>query len=891
MAKERIDDIVSQSAIEQLLSLGEHLAEVKLQMEELILLADKFGKDMQSASNIRDMSSSMQNLATATGNLSNANKTRLEIEREIKTTGEAMAKQISEETNQFEKLAQVMEQHAKSQGETAKRVVELKDAINSTREAMKRSREEYEAGNISREEYLKAQAKGTKAVEAHSIALQNEKRDLKNITKDLKSTEGSYNQMTARLNQLRSIWRGLSEEERNNADIGGVVTAEINNLDEALKGLDKSVGNNQRNVGNYEVAMGAMPNILRVAGLGVRGLSKSFMAFLANPIVALITAIVFAIKGLVSAFKNNQTAMDNLKNAFMALEPILNLFKKIIGSIVEGISRMIVFYAKLYETIIGKISPAYKQQVQNLRDLKKAQEDLARSERKYANDKVVRDGEIEKLRDMYADKERYSNKERLEFLKEIGEKERADAKEKKDNAKKEADIARASGKSAEERHNAHIKYMEALNNYNNVIRDSGKEYSDAFKAMRDEELKAAQEKAKEAEERKKIEREREQNAKELLEKSLKRTQDYYDTLNELELKSIKDATEYENKRFELLKERLQRERDEKLEAEGITLEEINAIEALYQEKELAAEREHNENLNAIEEKRYDDLLKSLSEKQKHLDDELLAIDVSGASNRYQARIDLLRTFFDEQQRLLDEYYAQGLLTEEDYTRQSNQLTMERIKLADEETKKKFSAANSIVDSITNVMSAGAEQIADEKKRVKIEQGIAMAKVLLQEGLAIAELATTQASADPYTFIPRMIASMATITTTFITAISAINKAQNAYAEGTDYHRGGSAIVGEGVSNGHWQSELVQTPDGKSFIVDKPTFFDSLPVGTSVKPIGAGGNIGFDMSETNGILQTIADKNTVVVNVDDHITKYILAKNSRIKVLNSKFKMN
>lgn len=53
----------------------------------------------------------------------------------------------------------------------------------------------------------------------------------------------------------------------------------------------------------------------------------------------------------------------------------------------------------------------------------------------------------------------------------------------------------------------------------------------------------------------------------------------------------------------------------------------------------------------------------------------------------------------------------------------------------------------------------------------------------------------------------------------------------AYAKGTDNHPGGPAIVGEGKFK-----ELVSTPDGKSFIADKPTFIPNLLAGSKVIPL-------------------------------------------------------
>lgn len=53
----------------------------------------------------------------------------------------------------------------------------------------------------------------------------------------------------------------------------------------------------------------------------------------------------------------------------------------------------------------------------------------------------------------------------------------------------------------------------------------------------------------------------------------------------------------------------------------------------------------------------------------------------------------------------------------------------------------------------------------------------------------------------------------------------------AYAEGTDNHPGGPAIVGEGQ-----YKELVTEPGGKSFIASRPMLLNNLPKGSKVKPL-------------------------------------------------------
>ena len=84
--------------------------------------------------------------------------------------------------------------------------------------------------------------------------------ELRRATKEAQSADGSYDQLSNRLDRLRGTYRGLSEEERNNAEVGGVLLASIQKYDAQLKELDKSLGVTNRNVGNYKEAVEEAPD-------------------------------------------------------------------------------------------------------------------------------------------------------------------------------------------------------------------------------------------------------------------------------------------------------------------------------------------------------------------------------------------------------------------------------------------------------------------------------------------------------------------------------------------------------------------------------------------------------------------------------------------------------
>lgn len=72
-----------------------------------------------------------------------------------------------------------------------------------------------------------------------------------NLTKSNLAAEGSYNQISAELGNLKAEYKALSAEERDNIEVGGKLLDQINQHTDDLKALDAEQGVFVRNVGNY----------------------------------------------------------------------------------------------------------------------------------------------------------------------------------------------------------------------------------------------------------------------------------------------------------------------------------------------------------------------------------------------------------------------------------------------------------------------------------------------------------------------------------------------------------------------------------------------------------------------------------------------------------------
>lgn len=287
----------------------------------------------------------------------------------------------------------------------------------------------------------------------------------------LKDAEGSYNALSKKMSELKKAFKATNDEAERQA-----LAKQITGINNQLKEMDASIGNYQRNVGNYEAAftkglsgiakeIESLGNPLAVAKNGVLALGNAFKALIANPVGAVIMAIVVAIKALKKGFDQSEAATNSLKRAFSALQPIMNAvsnvftgFAKIVGSIAEkAIPALVNGLMKAGEwmmTLLNKIGivsdeklaafqksiESQKEAIKVTQDLTNREIDLAEKRRQMMVNEAKTAEEVEALRAKAADKEKYSAKDRQKFLEQAIAKERGLNDQKLALAQEEYDI-------------------------------------------------------------------------------------------------------------------------------------------------------------------------------------------------------------------------------------------------------------------------------------------------------------------------------------------------------------------------------------------------------------------------------------------------------------------
>ena len=334
--------------------------------------------------------------------------------------------------------------------------------------------------------------------------VQNELKDATNASslsleearKDIDLSGKSYNELSATMRELKKAFKSATDETAK-ADI----SANIDKVNTKLKDLDAQNGNFSRNVGNYA---GGMKEAMDTFGGSVGNVSVAFgklkMAFdtiVAHPIMLLIAGVVMVIKTIVDAIKRNEEATMSLKEAFSAFNPVLDLVKRGFEALGMVVVKVIGGIAKGVEWIGKMLSNSYASAVDKANKLSQAENDIIKRERAFTVERAKLEAEVSDLKAKAAEKDKYTNKERLAYLdeaikkeKKIANEEYAIAEEKfriaKANAERSANDAATNDALAE----AEANVYKARKAYSDKTKELNAQRVEAINAMKAEEKAA-----------------------------------------------------------------------------------------------------------------------------------------------------------------------------------------------------------------------------------------------------------------------------------------------------------------------------------------------------------------------------------------------------------------
>lgn len=250
--------------------------------------------------------------------------------------------------------------------ELAETKKQLQSALKDEKKQLDEAGKAFKSGSLSQDDYKKAVSDSTKA----QVELTKQLTDINTSITDnnsaikvnttlLKSQEDSVDALRAQLAKNTKELNAMSAATRNNTDEGKALVTETKEISDKLKEMEKAVGDNRRNVGNYaESIQEAMSSTQGLSGAtaamatslsGGVNILKAFNATLkANPILAIVSVILVLISTVEKLMKRNSEMAANLKAAFAPFEVIFS-------RILDGITNMLSGVAKAFEWVSEKV--------------------------------------------------------------------------------------------------------------------------------------------------------------------------------------------------------------------------------------------------------------------------------------------------------------------------------------------------------------------------------------------------------------------------------------------------------------------------------------------------------------------------------------------------------
>ena len=211
-------------------------------------------------------------------------------------------------------------------------ILKLNKSLDDSVKTIKEYTATQEAVKQSEIELAKIRAANAKALQEEEKAKQQAIRTEKLSNSQKEKQLSLYQNESKRLNELRKAYKELALAGRENGVVAKGLIQDIQQLDAKLKKVDASVGQFQRNVGNYTGALDTfrtgVTNILGAAGIGI-GLSEG-INFLKESFNEFANAEK-ATKNLGFALTNvggeGSEALEKLTNQADELEESLGLFE------------------------------------------------------------------------------------------------------------------------------------------------------------------------------------------------------------------------------------------------------------------------------------------------------------------------------------------------------------------------------------------------------------------------------------------------------------------------------------------------------------------------------------------------------------------------------------
>lgn len=240
MADQRVDEVISEKAFEQVERLITLLVSAENRISEFNRLAKEASFDIKGARNLADFSSGADKAANSIENMSQAS-------RQYQTYSAASQQVLKDFSGTLEQNIRLHVQQKARLDEIGKSLKEQKAAHDSGAKSMADYTKDIQS--LVKEQQQLKQANGELS------------QSIKAEIQEINAAGSSYDEMSARLGRLQAAYKSLSAADRG-GEAGGILTAEIQVLDAALGKIDAAMVTQQSNITSYSGALKVLETAL-----------------------------------------------------------------------------------------------------------------------------------------------------------------------------------------------------------------------------------------------------------------------------------------------------------------------------------------------------------------------------------------------------------------------------------------------------------------------------------------------------------------------------------------------------------------------------------------------------------------------------------------------------
>lgn len=300
-----------------------------------------------------------------------------------------------------EKAVEGLDALIKKSLELAEEKKQLTTTLNNEKKALEEVRKAY-ADNKTDQTAAKKQMEqletniisNTKKLNDMKTAVSENAAQIKAHTTIVNAGAETVESMRAQLALNTKALNKMSVEERTTKESGIQLVKQTKELSDRLKDLEKGVGDTRRNVGNYaediEAATANLGGMTGATGQMVKGMSggiasiKAFnAALMANPFVAIASAILAVISAIGKLMDRNNELAVSVKTILAPIELIITKVLDAVAALFVEIVKVFEWLAEAYIKVynwLGLISDETVKSIETARGMAQVERDIYNAE-------------------------------------------------------------------------------------------------------------------------------------------------------------------------------------------------------------------------------------------------------------------------------------------------------------------------------------------------------------------------------------------------------------------------------------------------------------------------------------------------------------------------------